>query len=87
MDEFEKLGRELLKHKYLYYIKAEPEISDYEYDILEMKYTKMSLTIQEEPEVHLIADWENKEWLGNNGALVGYPHEHPWAKELESEQT
>lgn len=35
--EFVALQREILKHKYLYYIKNKPEISDYEYDMLEKK--------------------------------------------------
>jgi DNA ligase (NAD+) len=32
--EIERLSRELLRHQYLYYVKAEPEISDLEYDKL-----------------------------------------------------
>ncbi len=32
--EIEKLREEIRRHDYLYYVKAEPEISDYEYDML-----------------------------------------------------
>jgi len=35
--EFELLQKKLLKYKYLYYIKIEPEINDAEYDRLERK--------------------------------------------------
>lgn len=82
MDEFEKLGRELLRHKYLYYVKAEPEISDYEYDMLERKYSRMSLSIKQEPAIHLVANWEEREWTPNNATVVDFPHDHPWAKEI-----
>lgn len=40
--EFEYLQRELLKHKYLYYIKSAPIISDYDYDMLEDKSLKLA---------------------------------------------
>jgi len=34
IEELGKLTSEILHHDYLYYVKAEPEISDYEYDML-----------------------------------------------------
>ncbi len=40
--EFKKLQRELLRHKKLYYIDSNAEISDYEYDMLEKKSFKMA---------------------------------------------
>lgn len=84
MDEFEKIGRELLKHKYLYYIKASPIISDYEYDKLEVKYTQMAKELIERPSVSLISDWDELEWL-NNATMVGFPTSHPWAQEIINE--
>jgi DNA ligase (NAD+) len=34
MTDIDKLRNELRRHDYLYYILAEPEISDYKYDML-----------------------------------------------------
>lgn len=34
-EEFIKLQKELLEHKYKYYVTNSPTISDYEYDMLE----------------------------------------------------
>lgn len=42
VEEFEYLQRELLKHKYLYYVKSKPVISDYDYDMLEEKSLKLA---------------------------------------------
>ena len=39
--EIERLTEELLKHNYLYYVKNQPEISDYEYDMLLKKLQKL----------------------------------------------
>lgn len=40
--DFEELQKTLLKHKYLYYIKSTPIISDYDYDMLEEKSLKLA---------------------------------------------
>lgn len=80
-DEFEKLGKELLKHKYLYYVKAAPIISDYDYDMLEIKYTKMAKQLKIRPEVSLISDWDELEWM-SNATVVDFPADHPWAEEV-----
>lgn len=40
--EFGLLQKDLLKHKYLYYVKSAPIISDYDYDMLERKSFKMA---------------------------------------------
>lgn len=90
LHALEIAGKELLKHKYLYYIVAEPAISDHEYDRLEVVYTQMAKEITVEPEVHLIADWNelhgpDGEWI-TNGAVVGFPHDHPWAAEIIKEE-
>ena len=45
MLEFENLQKELLKHKYLYYVKAAPIISDYNYDMLEEKSRKLAKSL------------------------------------------
>jgi len=82
MDEFEKLGRELLKHKYLYYVEARPEITDAEYDDLEYKYTNMAKAMENEPDVHLVAGWDDLNWCLRNCTMTGFPETHPWAKEV-----
>ncbi len=84
LEEFEALGKEVLKHKYLYYVKSEPTITDYEYDMLELKYTNIAKTLPKEPEVHLIADWSELEWY-TNGAVVDFPADHPWAEQIIEE--
>lgn len=40
--EYIKLGWTLLEHKYRYYVKNNPVISDYEYDMLEKKYDALA---------------------------------------------
>lgn len=35
VSEFENLQKTLLRHKYLYYVKSAPIISDFDYDMLE----------------------------------------------------
>ena len=41
-EEFIKLQKVLLKHKYLYYVLSTPELSDYDYDMLERSSFKMA---------------------------------------------
>lgn len=41
-EEFDKLQEELLLHKYMYYVKSETLITDYEYDMLERKSKTMA---------------------------------------------
>jgi len=79
--EFERLGKEILEHKYLYYIKANPTITDYDYDMLEVKYTKIAKSLEKEPGIHLINDWEHLEEL-NQACVIDFPAKHPWAKEI-----
>ena len=40
-ERVKELSKILLKHQYLYYVKAEPEISDREYDALFDELTKL----------------------------------------------
>ncbi len=80
-ERFEKIGKELLMHKYLYYIMAQPAISDYEYDMREREYVKLAEKIEQEPSVHLIADW-NEKWAGT---VIDFPESHPWASEVIAE--
>lgn len=41
-EDFINLQKELLKHKRLYYVESNPEISDNEYDSLERKSIQMA---------------------------------------------
>lgn len=41
-QEFITLQKELLRHKFLYYVENNPEISDYDYDMLERSSFKMA---------------------------------------------
>jgi NAD-dependent DNA ligase len=41
-EEFVKLQKGLLQHKKLYYVDDMPTISDYDYDMLELKSYKMA---------------------------------------------
>lgn len=41
-QEFIALQKELLRHKFLYYVENKPEISDYDYDMLERKSYEMA---------------------------------------------
>lgn len=82
--KFEEMGKELLRHKYRYYVLARPTISDYEYDMLEWEYALAAKKLVEKPKISLIADWDFLEWQ-SCASLVGYPADHPWAKEIESE--
>ena len=41
-EKFDALQRELLRHKKLYYVDCTPEISDYEYDMLERESFKLA---------------------------------------------
>jgi DNA ligase (NAD+) len=36
-EDLNKLEHEILVHRYLYYVEAQPVISDFEYDVLERK--------------------------------------------------
>lgn len=39
---FEQIQKDLLKHKYLYYVKSSPVISDYDYDMMENESRKLA---------------------------------------------
>lgn len=41
-EEFIKLQKELLRHKFLYYVENMPEITDYDYDMLERSSFKLA---------------------------------------------
>ncbi|HBI00628.1 MAG TPA: hypothetical protein DDY18_03285 [Flavobacterium sp.] len=80
--EFELLQKELLKHKYLYYVKSAPIISDYDYDMMERKCYKMA------KQLGFRADnWEGPEeneklhvhWM------VDFDESHPWSQEVINE--
>lgn len=84
MNKFEQLGKTILYHKYLYYVKGEPVISDGVYDLLEKKYVDMAKKIEKEPEIHILADWfELKIQNGFHASVVvGFPHNHPWSEAI-----
>lgn len=82
IQDFEETGKLILAHKYLYYIKNRPLLSDYEFDMLEYKYTKMAKELIEKPEISMISDWDELEWL-NNATIIDFPHNHLWAQEAE----
>lgn len=78
LKEFEKLGKLILKHKYLYHIRCEPVISDSEFDDLERKYVEMAEKIDMEPKVHIMEDWDQK----LAGCVFEFPDTHPWALKI-----
>ena len=43
--DFIALQKELLRHKFLYYVLNTPEITDYDYDMLEQKSLDMALLL------------------------------------------
>lgn len=87
MKEFEKLGKEILRHKLLYYKLGKAELDDYAYDMLEEKYINMAKNIEKEPEVHIIADWAELKIMGGFHAscIVGYDDSHPWMSDIVKE--
>ena len=44
-QEFINLQKELLRHKFLYYVESRPEISDYDYDMLERSSYQMAMEL------------------------------------------
>jgi hypothetical protein len=85
MNEFEKLGKEILMHKYLYYVLGKSALSDCKYDQLEEKYIDMAKSIKEEPSVHIVAEWEELSIMDGFHAscLIGWPDTHVWANEAK----
>ena len=81
-DEFKQLQKELLKHKYLYYIKDQPIITDYEYDMLEDKSLKMARDLGFQAD-----KWEEptQEERYHVHWMAGFDENHPLAKEVIDE--
>lgn len=79
---FEDLQKVLLGHKYRYYVKARPTISDYEYDMLE----KESFLLAQELGYRADA-WEGPEEDEKEHIhwMVGFDPSHPLAKEVIEE--
>lgn len=79
---FQELQKELLKHKYLYYVKSAPIISDYDYDMLEDKSLKLARKLGfradkwEGPEEN---EAEHVHWM------VDFNFSHPLANQIISE--
>jgi hypothetical protein len=79
---FHELQKELIKHKYLYYVKSAPIISDYNYDMLEEKSLKLARTLG------FRADkWEGPEENEKDHVhwMVDFDESHPLAKEFMKE--
>lgn len=60
----EELSKELLRHQYLYYVKAEPEISDREYDrmydeLMELEKKYPDLVLENSPTKRVGSDLDN----------------------------
>lgn len=69
MEKFLKLERELLEHKYRYYVLFNTTISDYDYDMLERKWFQMGEDLGINMDTYL------EHW-------VGFSENHPMAKEV-----
>lgn len=69
--KFNNLTKELLTHKYHYYMKDDPIISDYEYDKLEREW----ISLGKELGINM-DDYPN--W-------IGFDENHPLAKEVLEE--
>lgn len=80
MEEFEKIQKELLKHKYLYYELGKTEIPDREYDRLEEKSFKMARELGFSADKYTDEPEENEKhhvhWM------VGFNYNHPFADEI-----
>lgn len=79
---FDNLQKVLLMHKYLYYIKSSPIITDYEYDMLE----KESYLLAQE--LGFRADpWEGPEEDEKHHVhwMVGFDPSHPLSNEVIEE--
>jgi len=62
--QIEELSKELLRHQYLYYVKAEPEISDREYDrmydeLVELEKKYPDLVLENSPTKRVGSDLDN----------------------------
>jgi hypothetical protein len=49
--------------------------------MMELEYTKMAKQLKSKPEVSLISDWDELEWM-TNATIVDFPENHPWAQEV-----
>lgn len=75
---FEKIQRNLLKHKYLYYVKSTPIISDYDYDMMENESRTLAKqlgfradqwegpTDEEKNHVHWMVDFDSEHELAES---------------------
>lgn len=71
-EEFIELQKELLRHKFLYHVQNTPEITDYDYDMLERKSFEMAKSLGYRADSYLgpeINELEHVHWL------IGY-NEH-----------
>lgn len=80
--EFYELQKELLKHKYLYYVKTAPIISDYTYDMLEEKSLKLAKQLG-----YRADKWEGPETNEKDHVhwMVDFDSSHPLAASVMKE--
>jgi len=81
-QEFELLQKTLLKHKYLYYVKSAPIISDYDYDMMENDSLKMAKKLgfrADKWEGPAQDETEHVHWM------VDFDANHPLAKSVIEE--
>ena len=67
--KWQGMCRILLTHKFRYYMRARPMISDYEFDLLEKNWIALGLKIGR---TRTPPFW------------VGFDHNHPWAHEVQA---
>lgn len=53
-----KLSWDLLEHRFMYYVFGDPIISDYQYDVLELEYKKLSLELGVHASVCDMIGWD-----------------------------
>lgn len=80
--EFMLLQKELLKHKYLYYVKNAAVISDYDYDMLEQRSWNLAAQLGFKADKWEDPDENEKDHVHH---MVDFDKKHPLAKEVIEE--
>lgn len=77
--EFEDIQKDLLKHKYLYYVKSAPVISDYDYDMMENESRKIAKRLGFRAD-----QWEGpaEDEKDHVHWMVDFDENHPLAKDV-----
>lgn len=77
--EFLELQKELMKHRYLYYVKDNPVISDYDYDMMECKSFELARKLGFRADKWDAPEENEREHVHY---MVDFNHNHPLAKEI-----